>query len=90
LLQNWDYIMWTVLGVVAVLVFIQVWAYYEDPDRKEINDEWFEAFEEYVKERYREGGLGWRAGDLSMHFGKADTDKKTLSAWFKSKMSIFK
>ena len=82
--------LWTVFGCVATVIFIQVRAYFDDPQRRKLNEEWFNSFEQNLIERYREEDISWRAADLSMHFGKADTDKKTLAAWFRSKLSIFR
>ena len=89
-MQTWAIVIWTVLGCTATVIFIQIYAYFEDPQRRKNNEDWFDAFEENVQQRYREGGIAWRAADLSMHFGKADTDARTLDAWFKSKLSMFK
>ena len=58
---------WTLLGL-AVLIFIYIQHYLQDPRRKEINNEWFAQFEANQRAHYSRPGMGWRARDLREHF----------------------
>jgi hypothetical protein len=58
---------WTLLGV-AVLIFIYVQRYLQDPLRHQLDAEWYAKFEAHQRERYSSFGLGWRARDLRDYF----------------------
>lgn len=62
---------WWVLLSIAVLCFIYIQRYLQDPQRQKLNDEWFAQFEAYQRSRYREDGISWRAHDLRHHFAAA-------------------
>ncbi len=56
----------------AVLVFIKIQGYLNDPLRQEKNDEWFKRFQHNQQERYQDGELRWRMEGLSRHFHRDD------------------
>jgi hypothetical protein len=52
----------------AVVVFIDIQAYRNDPDRKVRNAAWFAKFEENLRARYQDPGLAWRTNCFQGHF----------------------
>ena len=54
--------------VVAVYIFIDVQIYLADPHRKEYNEAWFAQFDQYVRSKYKDPELRWRADCFHMHF----------------------
>ena len=61
---------WTLLGI-AVLIFIYIQRYLQDPNRKQLDAEWFRKFEANQRARYSGGELSWRARDLKNYFAPA-------------------
>ena len=56
------------LVAIAIGVFIQVQAYINDPQRPELNEEWFRSFDEHQRQRYQQRELSWRVTALTGHF----------------------
>jgi hypothetical protein len=61
------------LVICALIVFIHVQAYLNDPLRAQKNEEWFEYFEAFMRERYRDPSLKWRYKALDQHFSLFST-----------------
>jgi hypothetical protein len=60
---------WTLLSL-AVLCFVYIQRYLQDPQRQRLNDEWFAKFEANRQARYTQDGINWRAHDLREHFAR--------------------
>jgi len=71
-LQDFDTALATLIVVliaVAVVLFVRIQAYMENPRRKEINEEWFADFEANLRQRYRaDKELSWRMHILEEQF----------------------
>jgi len=52
----------------AVVVFLRVQLYLADPLRRERNEQWFQQFEAYLRQRYRDPELQWRARAIDSLF----------------------
>lgn len=70
--QSWSGLSWLALPlamvVVAVYIFIDVQTYLADPHRKEFNEAWFAQFESFMRSKYKDPELRWRADCFHMHF----------------------
>jgi hypothetical protein len=84
-----ELVWWTVAFSAALLVFINIQTYYNDPHRKEYEKEWYEQFIAVQQKRYLDTDIDWRAKDLGLHFGYQFTDKETIDEWRDSDMSIW-
>jgi hypothetical protein len=56
------------LVLAAVLVFWRIQLYLADPRRRELNEEWFARFEEFIRQKYRDPELKRRVHALDGHF----------------------
>jgi uncharacterized membrane protein len=54
--------------IVAIVIFLRVQLYLADPRRRELNEQWFARFEEYMRRRYSDGELNWRTYILEAQF----------------------
>lgn len=52
----------------AIIVFIKIQGYLNDPARQAKNDEWFKQFKHNQSEKYKDNTLRWRVEGLSQHF----------------------
>lgn len=57
-----------VLVLCAVVLFWRVQAYLADPLRHERNEQWFQQFEQNMRQRYRNQELLWRKHILEAQF----------------------
>lgn len=75
---GWDNWMALLLALVAVAVavFIRIQAWLNDPRRTEFNERWYAEFESYLKSRYRDDSIRWRAQELSSHFQKQEFEER--------------
>lgn len=89
LLMALEFAWWTVAFSAALLVFINIQTYYNDPRRRQFEQEWYEQFAAAQRRRYADSEMDWRAKDLNLHFGYQFTDKDTLDEWLDSRMSIW-
>lgn len=80
---------WLVAFSSALLVFINIQGYYNDPHRKQHEQEWYEQFIAAQQARYADHDIEWRAKDLGLHFGYQFTDKETIDEWRESDLSIW-
>jgi len=80
---------WGVAFSAALLVFINIQSYYNDPHRKEYEREWYEQFAAAQRRRYANSDIEWRMKDLNLHFGYQLLDRETRDEWRNSKMSIW-
>ena len=65
---NFAYGWWIAWFGAALLVFLYLQAYMNDPERQRKNDEWFAQFSANLAERYRDPALAWRAHAMEQHF----------------------
>lgn len=56
------------LAVLAIVAFLRIQSYLDDPRRQQFNEEWFARFEENMRRRYRDKGLLWRIHVLDGQF----------------------
>jgi len=89
LLLALELVWWGVAFGAALMVFINIQGYYNDPHRKEYEREWYEQFIAAQRQRYADKEIDWRAKDLGLHFGYQFTDKETLDEWRESQMSVW-
>lgn len=61
---------WTLLGI-AVLIFIYIQRYLQDPERKQLDAAWYKKFEENQRARYAGSEISWRVRDLRDYFATA-------------------
>jgi hypothetical protein len=80
---------WAVAFSAALLVFINIQSYYNDPLRRQFEQEWYEQFVAAQRRRYADTELDWRAKDLNVHFGSLYTDKDTREEWRASRISVW-
>jgi len=57
-----------VLLIVAALVFWHIQVYLNHPRRRELNERWFDEFEQHLWQRYQDRELAWRYTALEGHF----------------------
>ena len=57
----------------AILVFIKIQTYLNDPHRHERNEEWFAAFHRNLQHRYADKALRWRVEGISRHFHRDES-----------------
>ncbi|GEM_PF-2142964 len=65
----------TVFGgliVLAIIAFLRIQSYMEDPRRAEFNEWWFARFEERQRRRYHDRRLRWRIHVLDGAFRVRD------------------
>jgi hypothetical protein len=79
---------WTLLGA-AVLCFIYIQRYLQDPQRAKQNEEWFSQFEANQRHRYASEGINWRARDLCEHFASPLQSRKAGSTVPRSPIQFF-
>lgn len=84
-----ELVWWTVAFSSALLVFINIQDYYNDPHRKQHEKEWYEQFIFLQQQRYTDTEIDWRSKDLGLHFGYQFTDKETIDEWRESDLSIW-
>lgn len=77
LLTGLELAWWAVAFSAAVLVFINIQSYYNDPRRRQFEEEWYEQFAAAQRRRYADHELEWRTKDLSLHFGYQFSDQET-------------
>ena len=56
------------LIALAIVVFLRIQSYMEDPRRAEFNERWFAQFEDQLRRRYRDRELLWRTYALDGQF----------------------
>jgi hypothetical protein len=56
----------------AILVFLRIQFYLNDPLRKERNEQWFAAFEKQMRQRYTDPRLRWRMEGMGRLFDRSD------------------
>jgi hypothetical protein len=66
--DQWLFAVIVALVMLAVILFIEIQRYMEDPLRKQRNDEWFREFQAYVASRYRADAIGWRVDVFERSF----------------------
>jgi len=59
------------LLLAAVWTFLVIQRYMNDPRRRELNEQWFAAYEAHVRLCYANSEQVWRVGDLKQHFNRA-------------------
>jgi hypothetical protein len=52
----------------AVVLFLRIQVYLNDPQRASLNERWFAQFEQNIQKRYSDGAMRWRVEGLSKHF----------------------
>ena len=52
----------------AIVVFVTIQFWMENPRRKEFNAVWYAQFEKHLRACYSSGELSWRSVDMRSHF----------------------
>lgn len=73
-----EFMLWVVIFAACLALFVKIQEDVNNPERKQLNDKWYAAFETYNAKRFADKEIEWRTKDFSELFAKADNVLRSL------------